>query len=447
MKIQLSDHFTYQRLLRFTLPSIIMMVFTSIYSMVDGFFISNFVGKTPFAAINMVWPTLGILHSTGMMVGTGGSAIVGLTLGEGGPDCKEKAHQYFSLFVYTVLALGVIFCAVGLVILEPLCVGFGAQGALLDNCLLYGRVLLPATPFFMLQFSLQSFFVTAEKPKLGLGVTVLSGMLNIVLDALFIIVFGWELMGAAVATALSQTIGTVVALIYFARPNTSLLRLTRHVAVKARLLLKACSNGLSEMVSNLAGNLIAVLYNFQLMRYIGEDGVSAMGIVFYVGFLFLAVFFGYVTGIGPVVSFHYGAGHRDEVKSLYRKSLNLIYLSQLAMTAASFLLARPLAMIFTASDPGLLDLTAYALRIYALAFLFRGISIFGSAFFTALNDGVTSALISFLRAFVFQVGMVFLLPLIWGLDGIWYSTVASEFFSAAIAVWFFWRKRQVYGYW
>ena len=442
-QIQLSEHFTYKKLLQFVLPSIIMMIFTSIYSIVDGLFVSNFVGKTPFAAINMVMPVLTILGSFGFMMGAGGTAIVGKTLGEGDSD---KANRYFSMLIYVVIGLGAFFSLLGLVFMRPLAAFLGARGDMLEFCVLYGRVILVALPFFMLQNSFQNFFVMAEKPNLGLGVTVVSGILNIVLDALFIIVFQWGLFGAAFATALSQAVGAGIALVYFARKNGSLLRLTPKTGIDGKVLWKACTNGSSEMVGNLAASVVTMLYNFQLMRLLGEDGVAAYGVIAYFGFIFSAIFYGYAMGCSPIVSYQFGADNRAELKNLFWKSLGTIGVTGIAMVLLSRLGAVPLTKIFVGYDAALFELTVHGFKIYSAAFLFSGFAAFGSAFFTALNDGLVSALISFLRTFIFEIGSILLLPFIFGVDGVWAAIVVAELAALIVTVLFFVGKRKKYHY-
>lgn len=442
MNIQLSDHFNYKKLLLFTFPSIIMMVFTSIYSVVDGFFVSNFVGKTSFAAVNFIMPVLMILGSIGFMFGAGGSALVSKTMGENDLD---KAQRLFSLFVYSTAVCGVIVAAVSFIFLRPLAALLGAQGEMLDSCVAYGRILLVALPCYMLQFEFQSFFITAGKPQLGLAVTVICGVANMALDALFVAVFAWGLAGAAAATVVSQVLGGVIPLVYFGRKNSSQLRLTK-TQVDGRALLKACTNGSSELMSNISTSVVSMLYNFQLMRYAGEDGIAAYGVLMYVNMIFLAIFIGYSTGIAPVVGYHYGAQNHPELQGLLKKSCAVIGVFALLMFALAELLAKPLAGIFVGYDQELMAMTQRAFMIYSFSFLFSGIAIYGSSFFTALNDGLTSALISFLRSLVFQVAAVLILPVFWGLDGIWLSVVAAELVAAVMTVLFILAKRQTYHY-
>lgn len=441
-KIQLSDHFTYARLLRFVIPSIVMMIFTSIYGVVDGLFVSNYVGKTPFAAVNLIMPFLMIMGAIGFMFGTGGSAVVSQALGEGK---RDKANEYFSMMVYVVIGCGIVLTLVGQLVLRPVSAAFGAEGEMIENCVIYGRIILLALTAFMLQNVFQSFLVTAERPKLGLGVTVAAGVANMVLDFVFIVIFQWGVVGAAAATAASQVIGGIVPLVYFFRPNTSLLRLVK-TKINGTILRKTCLNGSSELMTNISLSLVNILYNFQLMRYIGEDGIAAYGVIMYVSFIFIAIFVGYAIGSAPVIGYHYGAGNHAELKGLFRKSLSLILLWNILLTAAAIITAQPLARIFVGYDAELTALTRRGLCLYSLSFLITGINIFGSAFFTALGNGVVSALISFLRTLLFQIAAVLIMPLVLGLDGIWLAIVAAELLSLVVTVGFFIKHGKYYHY-
>ena len=429
--IQLSDHFTIRRLLRFTAPSIIMMVFTSIYGVVDGFFVSNFAGKTPFAAVNFIMPVLMILGCPGFMFGTGGSALIAKKLGEKQP---ETANGIFTMLTVCAAVLGLGLGALGIALLPAIARLLGAEGEMLRNCVLYGRIVLLATPFYLLQYYFQCLFATAQKPKPGLYVTVAAGVCNMALDALFVGAFRWGLTGAALATAFSQFVGGVVPLVYFAKQRSgSLLVFTR-------------TNGSSELMSNISMSLVSMLYNAQLMRYAGEDGVSAYGVLMYVSMIFIAIFIGYCVGSSPIVSYHYGAENKKELHGLLKKGLTVLSVTAVLMFAAGELAARPLAKLFVGYDEGLLDMTAHAFSIFSFSFLLSGFSIFGSSFFTALGDGLTSALISFLRTLVFQIAAVLIFPLIWKLDGIWLSIVAAEVMSVLVTALFLVGKQKKYGY-
>lgn len=442
MNIQLSEHFSYKKLLRFTIPSIVMMIFTSIYGVVDGIFVSNFVGKIPFAAINLIMPFLMLFGSLGFMVGTGGSALVSKTLGEGD---RDKANRLFSMLICLSVLLGVVFSVVGMIFLRPITILLGAEGAMIEDCVTYGRILLPVTTAFILQNEFQSFLITAERPNLGLLITVAAGLTNIVLDALFVAVFRWGLEGAAAATAISQLVGGAIPLIYFLSPNHCILKLTKP-SFDGKALVKTCTNGSSELMTNLSMSIVNILYNFQLIQFAGEDGVAAYGVIMYVNFIFVAVFLGYSIGSAPIVGYHYGACNTAELKSLFRKSLSLIAIFALVLTALAELLSGVLSGIFVSYDPGLFAMTKRAFHLYSIAFLFMGFNIFASSFFTALNDGLVSAGISFLRTLLFQIAAVLLLPLVLELDGIWLSIVAAELLSLGVSLFCFVRFRGKYQY-
>lgn len=421
-----------------------MMIFTSIYSVVDGFFVSNFAGKTPFAAVNLIMPVLMIMGTVGFMFGTGGTALIAKTYGEGD---KEKANRYFSLFVYVATAIGVVLAILGLIFIRPIAVLLGAGGSLLDNCVLYARIVLLALPFFILQVMFQSFLVAEEKPHMGLAVTVLAGLTNIALDALLVILLpkAYKLAGAAIATAMAQFVGGMVPLVFFIRNKNGILCLGK-TKFDASALFKACTNGSSEFMSNISMSIVGILYNLQLMKYAGENGVAAYGVMMYVSMIFSAAFVGYSIGTTPVISYHDGAQNRDELKGLLRKSLVLVSSFGLAMILSAEFLASPLSKVFVGYDAELFDLTVSGMRIFALSFGFMGFGIFASGFFTALNDGLTSALISFLRTLVFQSGAIMLLPMLWGIDGVWISVVVAEFMSLVLGGFFLIVKRKTYHY-
>ncbi len=440
--IRLSDHFTYSKLLRFTLPSIVMMVFTSIYGVVDGLFVSNFVGKTAFASVNLVMPFVMILGGMGFMIGTGGTALVSKILGEGDPD---TANRTFSMMVLFTLALGIVLSAAGIVFMRPVSRFLGATDAMMDDCVLYGRIVTGFTFAFMLQNVFQSFFIAAEKPKLGLKVTVAAGLANMVLDALFIAVFNWGVAGAAIATGLSQCVGGVLPLVYFLRPNSSLLRLSP-TRLRLRPILAACGNGSSELMSNISSSVVSMLYNFQLMRLAGEDGVSAYGVLMYVQFIFISIYIGYSIGCAPVVSYHFGAQNHGELKNLLGKSVLLMGCTGVALTALAMALADPLSRLFVGYDAGLFALTSHAFRLFAWSFLLAGFNIYASGFFTALNNGGISAAISFLRTLVFQSASVLILPIFLDVDGIWWAITVAEVFAFLISVMFLLAKRGKYHY-
>ncbi len=442
MKIHLYDHFTYKKLFRFTLPSIAMMIFISIYGIVDGFFVSNYVGKVPFAAINYIYPFLMILGSLGFMFGTGGSALIAKTLGEGD---RKTANRTFSMIIFATVILGISFAAFGELFLEEISYILGATGEMLDGCIEYGRVFLLFMPALMLQFVFQSLCVTAEKPKLGLWSTVAAGVANMLLDWLFVAVFPFGLAGAAWATGISQLIGAVIPLVYFAFPNSSLLKIVRP-KFDWRSFVKICTNGSSELMTNVSSSVVCILYNYRLYDMAGEDGVAAYCVIMYVAFIFLSAYVGYSVGCAPIISYNYGAKNQKELKSVLKKSLIIIGVCSGAMLMLSLLLAKPLSLMFVGYDKKLLDLTVNAFRIYSFSFLFAGIAIFGSSFFTALNNGLVSATISFLRTLVFQIAAVLLLPLVWGVDGIWSSIIVAEFLAAIMTAVLIFAYRKKYGY-
>ena len=442
MNIQLSDHFTYGRLLRFTLPTIVMMIFTSIYGVVDGIFVSNFAGKTAFAAINLIMPYLMVFGTLGFMIGSGGTALISMTLGMGN---GKKANEIFSMLTY-VAVLGAVILTVGsIAFLRPAAIALGATGRILEDSVTYGTIVQLALPAYVLQYAFQSFCITAEKPNLSLIMMVIAGVCNIVLDALFVAVFRWGLVGAAVATAIAQYLGAVVPFIYFLRPNDSLLRLGKS-RFDGKALLRTCTNGASELMSNISMSLVGMLYNLQLIRYAGEDGIAANGVIKYVNFIFMSVFIGFVIGGAPIIGYNYGAENHSELQNIFRKSLILIGIFSTAMTAAAVLMARPLAKVFVGYDPDLMAMTTRGFIIYSLSFLLSGFNFFGSSLFTALNNGLVSAVISFVRTLLCQIAAVLLLPLIWELDGIWASIVAAELVALILTVICFVKFRGRYHY-
>ena len=443
MTIQLSEDFTYKKIFRFALPSIVMMVFTSIYGVVDGTFVSNFVGKTPFAAVNLVWPFLMILGAFGFMIGTGGSALVAKTLGE---DKKEDANRYFTMLITLVIILGLLLTILGLIVIQPLSSALGASGQMLEDCVTYGRTLVIFNTAFMLQSVFQSLFITAEKPRLGLIMTVIAGLTNMVLDALFIAVFKWGLVGAALATGLSQCIGGVLPLIYFMSPkNDTALKFVK-TKLEGTVLLKACANGVSELMTTVSSSLVSMLYNFQLMRLAGQNGIAAYGAVMYVEFAFVAVFIGYSIGTAPIVSYHYGAGNNDEVKNMLQKSFKIMSILGITMMVLAQMLASPLAKVFVGYDKELFDMTVHGFRLFSFYFILAGINIYSSSFFTALNNGIISAIISFSRTLGFETLSVIILPIFFKLDGVWMAITVAEICAFVISMSFLISKREKYNY-
>ena len=442
MKIKLSDHFTYSKLLRFVFPSIIMMIFTSIYGVVDGLFVSNFAGKTAFASINLVMPFIMILGGIGFMIGTGGTALVSKVLGEGK---KEKANKIFTMMIIFTLLLGTLLSVIGVVSMPWVADFLGATEEMMADCILYGRIVTGFTVAFMLQNVFQSFLIAAEKPKLGLLATVLAGITNMALDAIFIIVFKWGVAGAAIATGLSQCVGGIFPLIYFSRDNSSLLRLT-NTKIEIKPILNACGNGSSELMSNISLSVVSMIYNFQLMKYVGEDGVSAYGVLMYVQFIFVAIYIGYAIGCAPITGYHFGAQNHGELKNMLRKSAFLSAISGVVLTILAIVLSSPLAKLFVGYDEELYELTRHAFNLFAYSFLLAGFNIFTSSFFTALNNGAVSAAISFMRTLIFQTSSVLILPIFLGVDGIWWAITVAEVFAFIFSLIFLFAKREKYHY-
>lgn len=442
MKIKLSDHFTYSKLLRFVFPSIIMMIFTSIYGVVDGLFVSNFAGKTAFASINLVMPFVMILGGIGFMIGTGGTALVSKVLGEGK---KEKANKIFTMMIIFTLLLGTLLSVIGVVSMPWVADFLGATEEMMADCILYGRIVTGFTVAFMLQNVFQSFLIAAEKPKLGLLATVLAGVTNMALDAIFIIVFKWGVAGAAIATGLSQCVGGIFPLIYFSRDNSSLLRLTK-TKLEIKPILNACGNGSSELMSNISSSVVSMIYNFQLMKYVGEDGVSAYGALMYVQFIFVAIYIGYAIGCAPITGYHLGAQNHGELKNMLRKSAFLSAISGVVLTILAIVLSSPLAKLFVGYDEELYELTRHAFSLFAYSFLLAGFNIFTSSFFTALNNGAVSAAISFMRTLIFQTSSVLILPIFLGVDGIWWAITVAEVFAFILSLIFLFAKREKYHY-
>lgn len=441
--IKLSDHFNYRRLLRFTLPSIIMMIVTSVYGVVDGIFVSNFAGKIPFAAINLIMPFLLICGSLGFMAGTGGSALVARTLGQGDPT---KANRIFSLLVYVSIIAGIVLSAISVAYLEDIAIMLGAEGEMLTDCVTYGRIILPALSAYILQNVFQAFLITAERPSLGLAITIIAGVTNIVLDYIFIVPFDMGLKGAALATAISQCLGGIIPLLYFAFPNKSLLQLTR-ARFDGNAIVKTCTNGSSELIANISMSIVSMMYNYQLIRYIGADGVAAYGVIMYAAYIFIAVFLGFSIGSAPIVSYNYGAENYNELRNVFRRSLIILATIAIVLTIAAIALAGPLASIFVGYDQQLFLLTRKAFMIYSMSFILVWINLYTSAFFTALNNGLISAIVSFSRTLIFEVGAVLLIPYILGIDGIWISISVAESLAIVMSIIFLAANKKLYHYW
>ncbi len=443
MAVHLSEHFTYKKLLKATLPSILMMVFTSLYSIVDGLFVSNIVGTVAFSAVNLFWPISMIIGALGFMMGAGGSALVAKTLGEGD---NKKANKIFSSVVYFTIILGLVVSLAVFFFVEPICKLLDATPQMLPYCVVYGKIIIGAEIAFMLQNLFQNFFIVAEKPMLGFLMSVLAGLINMALDALFILVFKWGVVGAAVATIAAQIVGAIVPFIYFAnKKNKSLLKLTK-AGLNFKVILKSCTNGSSELLSNISASIVSIVYNIQLLKFAGENGVAAYGVIMYAGFIFAAVFIGYAIGTAPIVGYNYGAENDYELKNVLKKSIVINLTFGLIMTLLSILLARPLSSIFVSYDETLLNMTILGMRIYSFSFIFSGLNIFTSSFFTALNNGLISAIVSTLRTLVFQIGAVLLMPLIFGLNGVWSSIILAEGLALLICTIFLITNRKRYKY-
>lgn len=440
--MKISDNFTFKKLLMFALPSILMMVFTSIYSIVDGFFVSNFVGQTQFASLNLIMPVLMILGSIGFMVGSGGSALISKTFGEGD---EKKANEIFSLIIYFAIIVGIILAAVAICFIKPIAILLGAEGDMIEYASNYATIILLSLPFYILQYSFQTLLVTANKPQIGLFVTILAGVTNMVMDALLVAVFKLGLEGAALATMLSQMVGGVIPLLYFIFNKKGILHLGK-TKFNLKWLLKVCGNGSSEFISNVSMSIVGIVFNLQLMKYYGQFGVSAYGVYMYVGMIFLAIFIGYSSGVAPVIGFNYGAKNTQNLKSLFKKSLLVIGVTSVLMTALGILCAKPLSLIFVSCDLELLDLTVYAMKLGSISFAFTGITIFASSFFTSLNDGLVSALISFIRTLICQLVAIIVLPIIFKGEGIWYSIFISEILASGVSIYFLISQKKKYQY-
>lgn len=442
MKVSISDHFTYKKLIRFTLPTIIMMIFTSIYGVVDGIFVSNFAGKDAFASVNLIYPAIMVLGAFGFMIGAGGSALVSKTLGEGN---NKKANRYFSMLIYLEIIVGIVFSIIGYITIEPIAKLLGATDELLPYCILYGKVLFVGLTAFFLQSTFQSFVIVADRPQMGLVISVAAGITNMVLDYILVYIFKMGIFGAGLATIISQFIGAIVPIIYFSIENKSLLRFTK-TSFELKPIIKTCTNGSSEMVTNISMSLVNMLYNFQLMKYAGADGVSAYGIIMYVGFIFVGVFLGYSFGSSPIISYNFGAKNKEELREVFIKSIKILGLSAIILTLLAEIFTKPLAGIFVSYDKELLSLTIRAIRIFSISYIISWLNIYASSFFTALNDGVVSAILSFLRTLVFQVLSIYLLPIYFGLDGIWVALIVAEGLSLIVSLIFLVKNRKKYGY-
>ena len=440
----LSDHFTYRKIFRMTIAPILMMIFTSLYVVVDGLFIANFVGKDAYAGENLIFPIIMIIGGIGFMFGTGGSALSAKLLGEGK---KEEANQVFSMLLVFTFLVGIIVSIGGYFLVETFAHGMAsitedATDEMVKEAITYGKILIIGQAIFMLQNYFQSFLLVDERSRLGFIATLCAGIGNIILDFLFIVVFKLGVAGAALGTISGYFVGAIIPFIHFIKNKNGLIefKLTRF---KARPILKSCFNGSSEFVNNISSSIVGIVFNIQLLKFMGQNGVAAYGTIAYVSFLFVSIFIGYSIGMAPVISFNYGAENHDELKNVLRKSLIIIFIMELFMVLISFTCARPLAMLFSSGNNDLEELTINALRICSLAFIFTGIGIFTSSFFTALNNGALSALNAFMRTLVFQIAFILLLPLIFGASGIWWAIIFADCaaFILAIAC-LIWKRKQ-----
>ena len=440
--IQLSDHFDYKTLLKFTVPSVLMMVISSVYSIVDGLFVSNFAGSDGFAAVNLMMPIAMMISCIGFMAGAGGSALISKTLGE---QKNDEARNQFSLIIYIILALSVVIGIAVFLFIPQIAAMMGAEGVIYTNCVIYGRILIAALPAFMLQILFQNFLVVAERPKMGMIIAISSGVTNIVLDALFVAGFRWGVGGAAAATVLGQVIGGLVPLAYFMMKKNHLLWFTK-TKFHVETIKRTCSNGFSAFINNASMSLVGIVFNLRLMALMGSDGVVAYGVVMYVTYIISGVFMGYSTGISPVFSYNLGAGNKDEIKELFKKSLVSISVAAVILVALVMIFARNLAAIFVSYDDNLMTLTTEAIRLYNISFLIAGFNIFAAAFFAALNNGAVSGVLSLSRTLVFQLGCLFILPALMGSKGIWLSVTAAEIFAVLAALYFVAKNKGKYQY-
>lgn len=440
--IQLQDHFTYRRLLRYVFPSIMMLIFTSFYVLVDGYCVSNYAGKTEFAALNLIVTFPILLGAFGFMFGTGGSALVARILG--GKE-EEKAYQTFTLITVSLIVLGIVTSIPSIIYLKPIALLLGATEELLGPCLVYGTILIAGNTFYILQNYFQSFMVVAERPGFGFAITVLSGITNIILDFILVGYFKGGIRAAAIASVISQMVGSLIPLVYFMSHNRSKLHFEWfHFNNKA--LIETCINGSSELLSNISMGLISMLYNLQLLKVAGENGVAAYGVLMYVNFIFTSTFFGYNVGSSPIVSYHYGAKNTDELKNMFRKGIMIIVCAGIMMTTACILFAPALSSLYVGYDKVLYDMTVHGFYVYSASFLMLGLNAFASSFFTALGDGVTSAIISFLRTGVFQCLAILTLPNLFGINGIWCSVIVAEGLSLIVSFSLLYIKRHIYNY-
>lgn len=418
------------------------MVFMSLYTMVDGVFVSRFAGTAALSAVNIVYPMVSVVVAVGVMLATGGSAIIAKRMGEGKP---EQARQNFSYLILAGVLIAVGMAALALVFLKPLLHLLGARGALFELCYAYALPLVFFIPSGILQMLFQTLLVTAGRPMLGLTVTVLGGVANIVLDYLFIVPLQMGIAGAAIATGIGFSIPAVFGLLYFALRRSGPLCFVRPKG-GGKMLLRCCANGSSEMVTNMSTAVTTFLFNLLMMRYAGEDGVASITIVLYTQYLMTAVYMGYATGTAPVFSFHHGSRNGEQLRRLFRISMGFIALCSVATFALALVFAKQVVVIFTPAGSPVFEMALYGFRLFSGSFLFAGVGIFASAMFTAFSDGKVSAAISFLRTFAFIVLALLLLPLAMGLDGVWLAVPLAEVLGFGVSLFFLYRKKKRYCY-
>ena len=439
-EIKLSDHFSCAKLLLFAIPTIGMIMISITYDVVDGYFVSNYIGKTAFSAVNIIYPFQLLLSMVGYMFGSGGSALIAAELGDGN---QQNARLYFTAIIKAAAAIGVVLAVAGVLLLRPVAVMIGATPEILEYGLPYGRTLFLFLPIMILGYTFQSILITAEKPKLGLYISLGNLFSNALLDWLFVAVFKWGMVGAAVATGIGACLNGLVPLIYFARPNSSPLHFCKG-RVQVKPLLKACGNGSSEMVNDMSTSLIFVLYNYQLLRMLGEDGVAAYGVTVFVEGIFAAVFYGLAMQATSIVGYHFGAKNYPELKSLLKNGIILNFISGILMFVLAQVSAPLISRIYVGYDETVYRLSVHAMRMYAFAFLLQGFNEYASAYFTGLNNGLVSGILAFTRTFLIQTVMILVLPLLLGTDGLWLAQAATEVFAAVIAIVFFITRKHEY---
>ena len=424
----LSRAYTLSGLVRFALPSMVMMVFLSVYTIVDGIFISNFVGTLALGAVNIIFPLISLEMGLGIMLATGSNAIIARRLGEGD---AALARQNFSLVVLVAVVCGLMVEGLALLFLPQIIDLLGASAAQYPYCRDYPRAMLLFAPALFLQVGFQSYFVTAGRPKLGLLVMVGAGLVNIGLDYLLIPRLG--VAGAGLATGLGYMVPAMAGLCFFARPRGGDLYLVRP-SLERGLLWRACLNGSSEMVSNMANAVSTFLFNIMFMRCYGEDGVAAITMALYFQFVFAAVYFGYSGGVAPIISYKFGNGDTAGLRQVVRDSFRFILGISLLNFTVAILVSAPALLLFAGGNREVASIAQEGFPLFAVSFLFAGVGIFASNMFTALSDGVTSALISFMRTLLFLALAILLLPLVFKEAGLWAAISVAEGMGALVAL-------------